>query len=74
MLKSAWEGYNNVCKLLRSESSSGQERETHFEYSDSGLFDFFTFKLFSFMSEFANRIFAVWLHSEKGECFQTLFP
>lgn len=66
-------GYCGLTEL-RSESSSGQERETHFKHSDSGLFYSFTFNLFSFMSKFANRIFAAWLHSWEDECFQTLFP
>lgn len=36
------------------------ERNT---YSDSGLLYSFTFNWFSFMSKFANRIFAAWLHA-----------
>lgn len=60
------------CRLteLRSESSSGQRRETRFKHADSGLFYSFTCNLFSFVSKFANRIFDAWLLHRKVNAFR----
>lgn len=52
----------------------GQEKETHFKHSDSGLVYSFAFNLFSFMSNFANRIFAVCFVHRKVNAFRPFSP
>lgn len=49
----------------------GQEKEARFKYSDSDLVYSFDFNLFSFMSKFANRIFAVGFIRRKVNAFRS---